>query len=111
MFKNSRGVSKSVASPTPHEDLPQQLTTSLLHLGAADVSMLDDWLDELLTAAVSVSSDAEVRKVLLAAGPGPLTGSLAEIAGEVLAVVRSNLGDLQTSIEILESCQDALDPH
>jgi hypothetical protein len=111
MFKDPRGVSKSVASPTPQEDVPEHLVSSLVRLraSAADANALDEWLDELLTAALSRSSDDEVREVLLAAGPGALGGALEGVAQEVLAVVRARLGDLQASIETLESCQDLLE--
>lgn len=111
MFKDPKGVSRSDASPTPHEDLPEHLVDSLVRLraNADDANALDEWLDELLTAALAGSTDAEVRKVLLEAGPGPLGGSLVGVAQEVLAVVRAQLDDLQASIETLEGCQDLLD--
>ncbi|ONH23315.1 hypothetical protein BL253_33370 [Pseudofrankia asymbiotica] len=104
-------MSRSVASPTPHEDVPEHLVSSLrrFRTSPADADALDEWLDELLTTALSRSSDDEVREVLLEAGPGSLEGSLEEVAQEVLAVVRARLGDLQASIETLESCQDLLD--
>jgi hypothetical protein len=111
MFKDPQGVSRSVASPTPHEDLPEHLVNSLVQLraSAADANALDEWLDELLTTALSRSSDDAVREVLLAAGPGALDSSLEGVGREVLAVVRAQLDDLQASIETLESCQDLLD--
>lgn len=111
MFKDSQGVSRSVASPTPQEDLSEHLVKSLVRVrgSAADADALDEWLDELLTTALSGSNDDAVRVALLAAGPGALDDSLQGVAQEVLAVVRAQLGDLQAAIETLEGCQDLLD--